>query len=85
MERWNQAGWCKGYLKNSVLPELFPILVAIEIWGDSFRNKKILFSTDNKGVVFTINCLTSKSSPVIVLLRYFVFKCLSLNILIKAK
>lgn len=75
----------KGYLNNSVLIELFPNLVAIELWGTCFQNRRILFSTDNKGVMYALNCLSSKSLPVIVLLRHLIFKCLSLNFWIKAK
>lgn len=81
---WNPTWQVKGYLKNIVLLELFPIIVAIEIWGSFFRNKRILIRTDNKGVMYAINCLTSKSPPVIILLRHMIFKCLSLNIWMKA-
>lgn len=72
-EPWNPAWKLKGYLKNSVLIELFPILVAIELWGTYFKNRQILFSTDNKGVMYALNCLFSKSPPVIVLLRHLFF------------
>lgn len=91
---WN-THWCagpldpvwrfKGYLRNSGLLELFPIIVPVEIWGNSFKNSQILVSTDNKGVIYAINCLTSNSLPVIVLLRHLIFKCLSLNIWIKER
>ena len=81
---WPQVWKEKGHTKNIVLLELFPIVVALEIWGAFFKGKRILIRTDNKGVVYAINCLTSKSPPVIVILRYLVFKCLSLNIWLKA-
>lgn len=77
---WPASWVSKGLCKNIVLLEL-----SLEIWGDRFANKRILFSTDNKGVLFAVNCLSLKSPPVISLLRYFVFKCLCLNIWIKAK
>lgn len=38
--------------KNVVLLELFPILVALELWGESFANRQILVETDKKGVFF---------------------------------
>lgn len=79
-DSWNPKWQQKGLLKNIVLLELFPIIVALEIWGPYFKNKRILVRTDNKGVMYAINCLTSKSPPVIVLLRYMIFKCLNLNI-----
>lgn len=49
---WDTAWKNKGYLKNSVLIELFHILVALELWVTQFRNRRLLVSTDNKGVMF---------------------------------
>lgn len=56
---------------------LFPIIVSLELWGDFFANKRLLFSTDNKGVAFAVNSLSY--------LRHLVFLCLKWNIWIKAK
>lgn len=84
-EKW-PVRWKKlGFVKNSVLLELFPIVVAIEIWGRYFKNQRILISTDNKEVMFSINCLSAKSPPVTTLLNYLVSKCLKLNIWLKAR
>ena len=71
--------------KNIGLLELFPIIVAFELWGRFFANKRILIHSDNKGVLFAINCLSSKSENVIKLLRYFVLLCLKFNIWVKAR
>lgn len=72
-EKWPLRWKIHGLLKNSV-----------EIWGN-FINHRNLISTDNKGVMYSINCLSSKSPPVSTLLRYMVSKCLTLNIWLKAK
>lgn len=90
-----RSHWCCGawppfwisnrYIKNVVLLEIFPVVVALEIWGQQFANKRIIIHTDNKGVMFALNCLSSKSLPVIRLLRYLVLLCLKFNIWIKAK
>lgn len=90
-----RSHWCSGvwpplwivnkFTKNIVLLELFPVLVALEIWGDQLANKRIIINTDNRGVLFALNCLSSKSLLVIKLLRYLVLLCLKLNIWIKAK
>lgn len=64
---------------------MFPVLVAMVIWGSFFRNKRILPFSDNKGVVFAINTLSSKCERVVRLLRYLVLCCLSFNIWLKAK
>lgn len=70
---WN-THWCfapwpadwvsRGFCTNIVLLELFPLIVASKIWGEQFVNRRILVSTDNKGVLFAVNCLSSKSQPV---------------------
>lgn len=87
---WCCGGWPPFWVankatRNIVLLELFPIVVAFELWGNNFANKRILVNSDNKGVIFAINCLSSKSIFVIKLLRYFVLLCLKLNIWVKAK
>lgn len=65
--------------------EIFPILISFELWGSHFCNRNILLHSDNMGVVFAINCLSSKSLPVLAVLRNLVFKCLQLNVWLKAK
>lgn len=40
---WHHSWRTRGYLKNVVLLELFPILVALEICGELLRNKRIFF------------------------------------------
>lgn len=82
-ERWSKKWQKKGYFKNILILELFPIIVALKIWGPYFVNKWILVRIDNKGVMYAVNCLTSKCLPVIVLLWHLIFKCLSLNIWLK--
>lgn len=56
------------------------IIEAVELRGHAFQDRWLLVSTDNKVVVYAINCLSSKSPPVNKMLRYLFFKCLSLNI-----
>lgn len=40
---------------------IFPVLVALELWGSQFCDKRILLPSDNRGVIYVINCLVSKS------------------------
>lgn len=80
-DRWVLNGFCK----NIVLLELFPVVVALEIWGPLFTNKRLVVSTDNKGVAFAVNSLLSKSPPVVLFLSHLVFLCLRWNIWIKAR
>lgn len=90
-----QGEWCaaewpvawreKGFCGNLALLELFPIIVALEIWGQRFLNKRICFMCDNMGVVQAVNRQTANSPPVIVLLRRLVLKCLMLNAHVTAR
>lgn len=74
----------KGLTTNITLLELFPILISLEIFGSCFTNRRILLHFDKKAVVYAMNCLSSKSLPVLAVLRRFVLKCLELNIWLKA-
>jgi uncharacterized membrane protein len=47
---------------------MFPIVVAINIWGASLKNKKILFNNDNQAVIAILYKKTSKSERT----QYFV-------------
>lgn len=88
--RWAQATWPESWkldatLKDITFLELFPVVVAIEIWGQDLRNKKILFHVDNESVVTIINKKSSKSTRVMTLVRKLVLSCLQFNILLKAE
>lgn len=67
------------FLRNLVLLEWFPIVLAVELWSLEFRNKRVKSNCDNLGVVQAINSITSSSPPVIRLLRHLVLRCLQLN------
>lgn len=70
---------------NLVLLELFPIVVALELWGPDMADKRVCFWMDNMEVVFCVNKLTSSSLPVLFLLLCLVLKCLLFNISFRAK
>ena len=65
--------------------ELYPIVIAIEIWGQVLENKRLLIYTDNKALVPVINKQTSKHALAMILIRRLVFACLKYNILIQAE
>ena len=88
--KWICAPWPATWveedrLRDITLLEFFPILVAVYIWGDQLKNKKVLFKCDNKSVVQVINRQTSKSSELMVLVRALTLKCLQLNLILKAE
>lgn len=72
---WEEA----GLLSNLALLELFPIVLATEVWGERLRNKRVRFCCDNMGVVQAINSQTASSPPVVRFLRVLVLNGLSLN------
>ncbi|KAM4748731.1 LOW QUALITY PROTEIN: uncharacterized protein WCC33_006112 [Rhinophrynus dorsalis] len=83
--RWPSWWMDSGLTRNLVFLELFPIVVALELWGDSLRNKCVVFHCDNLGVVDVVNNLTASSPPVLRLLRCLVLRCLGLNLSFRAR
>lgn len=83
--QWPQDWFMSGVTRNMTVLELFPVIVAIQIWKMQFSNSKILFYIDNMSVVNVVNTVTSRSLRVIKLVRKLVLTCLEFNILIKAK
>ncbi|CAJ0949605.1 unnamed protein product [Ranitomeya imitator] len=62
------------------LKELFRIIVAIEIWGQVLKNRRMRFWSNNLAVVNAVNSLSSFSLPVLALLQHLVLRCLQLDI-----
>jgi hypothetical protein len=51
--KWAQSAWPTAWCESDVLSditflELFPVVIAVNIWGDLLRNKKILFISITK-------------------------------------
>ena len=59
-------------LKDITFLELFPVVVALCIWEEQLKNKRIIFNIDNQSVVHIINKKTSKSVRVMSLVRHLV-------------
>lgn len=70
-------------LSDLIFSEMFPIVVAINIWGASLKNKNILFHSDNQAVVAILNKTSSKSERGIALVRNFGLFTLKQNILFR--
>ena len=82
--QWPGSWINAGITQDITALEFFPIFDAVNIWGKTFKNKKILFHCDNLAVVHIVNSMTSKSVRVMTLLRSFTLLCLKLNIAFKA-
>ena len=76
-EKWNGL--------NITVLELFPITIAVHIWGSEMANRCIVFHTDNAALVDIINKQTSRHKTVMILIRDLVLSCLRYNILFRAK
>ena len=88
--KWAQAKWGDHFKaetegNNITFLEYFPILVALHLFGEEVRNKKVLFHCDNAAVVEIINQQTSRCPRVMNLVRPLVLKCMELNTVIRAK
>ena len=85
-DNWFFGKWspmCLGL--NIALLELYPICLALHLWGDQLRNKCITINTDNMAIVYVINNCTSKDSLIMLLVRRLVLLCMRLNILLRAQ
>lgn len=88
--KWAQAVWPYHFIEKNLLSditflELFPVVVAIYIWGEQLKNKKILFHIDNQSVIAILNKKSSRSVTIMILVRKLVLACLHYNILLKAE
>ena len=65
-DRW------KSY--NIVILELFPIVLAIEVWGSQLQNKQIYINTDNEALVHILNKQSSSDKLItcMILIRFLV-------------
>lgn len=65
---------------NIALLELYPIVLAVEIWSSYLQNQFIYFPTDNIALVPVINTQTSKDVKIMFLIRRLVISCLRNNV-----
>jgi hypothetical protein len=83
---WFYGTWPEQWKSfNITVLELFPIVLAVFIWGTDWANQNIIFFTDNEALVSVINTKSSKEKRVMCLIRVLVKTCLFHNIVVKAK
>ena len=82
---WPKCWWNTCILRDVTFLELIPIALSIYMWGHLFRNKRIVFHTDNEALVYILNNKTSKSERVMSLVRIIVLRTLIENFQFKAK
>jgi len=83
--KWLSGTWNDLWRSRSItLLELYPIVLAVELWGESLANKCLSFYTDNLALVDILNKQTSKDRLIMTLLRRLVLSCLQLNLVFQA-
>jgi len=65
--------------------ELYPIMLAVSIWGHFLKNRCIKFFCDNINVVYALNSQSSQQPQLMTLIRRVVLSCLQHNILFMAE
>lgn len=84
--QWFYGEWDIAMQTHHInIKELFPITVALELWGKRLENKSVLFFSDNETVVAIINKQTSPNPHMMALLRRLVTVSLCFNIRFRAK
>jgi hypothetical protein len=67
---WFNGAWSAAQRPLSIAyKELFPIVLACNVWGNTWRNRRIQFYCDNQSVVAILSSGTSKDSRLMQLLR----------------
>ena len=85
-KEWFFGIWNDWWIQRDImLKELYPIVLAFEVWGDFLQNKRILIRTDNESLVSVLNKQTSIAPFVMILVRRLVLHCLKLNIVLTAR
>lgn len=82
---WFYGEWPKAWKDlNITLLELYPIVIAIQLWGATFANKRIILHTDNMALTYIINKLSSPDKKIMALIRRFTLLALQHNILFRS-
>jgi hypothetical protein len=64
--------------------EMYPIVLALELWGKRLANMCVVFHCDNSAVVDIINTQTASDTVMMCLVRRFVITCMFYNIVFRA-
>ena len=81
-DSWPSPWWAN---QNISFLEIVPIILALDLWAPFLVNKCVVFHSDNISVVSCLNAQSSKERLVMSLIRSFVLRCLSSNILFKSR
>ena len=84
--KWFSGVWPIEWISLDILvKELYPIVLAVTVWGDELANKKIILHTDNESLVHILDKYSCKEPKTMTLVRQLVITCLKYNIVIHAQ
>ncbi|KAJ1217678.1 hypothetical protein NDU88_005271 [Pleurodeles waltl] len=86
--RWCAEEWpneWKNGGRSIAFLELFPLIVAVCLWGTELRHTRVLFRVDNMAVVQMVNRQSAREAGVLQLMRVFVLQCLRNDIHFRAR
>ena len=78
--KWSYGTWPSTASYHITILEMYPIVLALYLWGHELANSSIIFHCDNSSVVDILNKQSSKDPIIMKLVRKFVLRCLQLNI-----
>jgi hypothetical protein len=79
--QWFVSAWPKSWLELHIsVRELYPIVLALELWAKEIQNKHIEFHCDNLAVVYSTNKQTEKDPHLMKLICRLVIQALHFNI-----
>ncbi|KAJ1138211.1 hypothetical protein NDU88_004602 [Pleurodeles waltl] len=82
-EEW-PSEWKNGGHSTAFL-ELFPLIVAVCLWGSELWHSRVLFHVDNLAVVQMVNRQSAREARVLQLMHIFVLQCLRNEIFFRAR
>ena len=77
---WGDPWWSE---QNIMLLELYPIWLAVKLWGPLVKDSCILVHTDNQALVSVLNKRSTKLPVANALLREISVECMRLNIILQ--
>jgi hypothetical protein len=83
---WFSEPWPKEYLRWSIAAkELYPIVLAAQLWGERWKGLRVLVNCDNEPTVAAINKGYSKKVVMGNLLRVLIYLSMLYNFYLRAR
>ena len=80
-QSWFYGEWDENWEDiNITVKDLYPIVLALELWGNKLQNKSVMLNCDNEALVFVLNKQSCKDPQIMYLVRRLVLLSLSFNI-----